>query len=74
MPRSLLVLRSAFSTCVSTLQGFHIMKTSSSGFKQAYNALAGVGTDSLRIVTKNPSKHPNDKQQHATVSPIGFLL
>jgi transposase len=40
-----------------------IMKKSGGSFAQAYNAQAGVDTDSLLIVTNNVSQQPNDKQQ-----------
>ncbi|HUI44756.1 MAG TPA: hypothetical protein VL122_02035 [Nitrospirota bacterium] len=51
MSRSLLVVRNVSSPRVSLMLACRIMKKSSGGFKQAYNAQAGIGTDSLLIVT-----------------------
>ena len=40
-----------------------IMPTSGGGFEQAYNAQAGVDTETLLIVTTHVSQAPNDKQE-----------
>jgi len=56
------------------MQVFHIIKKSTDGFKQSYNAKAGVDADSLLIVTNSVIQHHNDKQQLVTVSTVGFLL
>ena len=40
-----------------------IMPASGGGFKQAYNAQAGVDAESLLIVTSNVSQQTNDKQE-----------
>jgi transposase len=40
-----------------------IMPTSGGGFEQAYNAQAGVDTETLLIVTTHVSRAPNDKQE-----------
>lgn len=40
-----------------------IMPTSGGGFKQAYNAQAGVDIDSMLIVENHVSQKPNDKQE-----------
>lgn len=40
-----------------------IMKKSGGGFEQAYNAQAGVDTESLLIVTSHVTQQTNDKQQ-----------
>ena len=39
------------------------MPTSGGGFEQAYNAQAGVDTETLLIVTTHVSQAPNDKQE-----------
>ncbi len=38
-----------------------IMPTSSGGFAQSYNAQASVEVDTMRIVGRHLSQHPNDK-------------
>jgi transposase len=40
-----------------------IMPTSGGGFEQAYNAQAGVDTETMLIVTTDVTKAPNDKQE-----------
>jgi transposase len=40
-----------------------IMPTSGGGFEQAYNAQAGVDTETMLIVTTHVSQAPNDKQE-----------
>jgi transposase len=40
-----------------------IMPTSGGGFEQAYNAHAGVDTETMLIVTSHVSQAPNDKQE-----------
>lgn len=40
-----------------------IMPTSGGGFEQAYNAQAGVDTETLLILTTHVSQAPNDKQE-----------
>lgn len=40
-----------------------IMKKSGGGFEQAYNAQAGVDTESMLIVTSHVTQETNDKQQ-----------
>ena len=40
-----------------------IMPKSGGGFEQAYNAQAGVDTDTMLIVTTHVSQAPNDKQE-----------
>ena len=40
-----------------------IMPTSGGGFEQAYNAQAGVDTETLLIVTTHVSQAPNDRQE-----------
>ena len=40
-----------------------IMPTSGGGFEQAYNAQAGVDTETMLIVTTDVSQAPNDKQE-----------
>jgi hypothetical protein len=40
-----------------------IMQTSGGGFEQAYNAQAGVDTETLPIVTNHVSQAPNGKQE-----------
>jgi transposase len=40
-----------------------IMPTSGGGFEQAYNAQAGVDTETLLIVTTHVTQAPNDKQE-----------
>ena len=39
------------------------MPTSGGGFEQAYNAQAGVDTESLMVVAAHISQNPNDKQE-----------
>lgn len=42
-----------------------IMPTSGGGFEQAYNAQAGVDTETMLIITTHVSQAPNDKQEPA---------
>jgi hypothetical protein len=41
------------------------MPTAGGGFEQAYNAQAGVDTDTHVIVEQHVTDHPNDKQEIA---------